>query len=54
MTREEIETKLALLRGKYKSASEADKQIIVHQAKLLKRGLEKLNTAYESAKRIFK
>jgi len=53
MTREEIETKLALLREKYKSASRADKKIIVHQAKLLKKGLEKLGTVYESAKKIF-
>ena len=53
MTREEIETKLTLLKGKYKSASRADKKIIVHQAKLLKKGLEKLGTVYESAKKIF-
>lgn len=53
MDKEELEDKLQLLRNKYKEASESDRKIIVHQAKLLKRGLEKLMSAYEVAKKIF-
>ena len=53
MNKEQLEAKLALLREKYKTAKEADRKIIVHQAKLLKRGLEILTSAYEVAKKIF-
>jgi len=54
MSLETLEAKLNSLRQKYKTASVTDRLLIVQRAKLLKWAIEKMETPFEIAKRIFK
>ncbi len=54
MTIEQLEAKLNSLRQKYKTAGETDRLLIIKRAKLLKWAMEKIETPFETAKRLFK
>jgi len=54
LTKEQLEAKLNSLRQKYKTASVTDRLLIIKRAKLLKWAIEKCETPFEIAKKIFK
>jgi len=54
MNRQDLELKLNSLRQKYKTASMTDRLLIVKRAKLIKWAIEKEETQFETAKRLFK
>jgi len=54
MSLETLEAKLQTLRQKYKTASVTDRLLIIKRAKLLKWAIEKCETPFQMAKKIFK
>jgi len=53
ITKEQLQTKLNSLRRKYKTADMSDRPLIVKRIKLIRWAVEKIETPFERARKIF-